>query len=116
MAGRDCRGPRRRSRSGRGRGGIVGALIEAGISEHHANVYAEGVRQGGTLLTVRIDDDYADEIKSVLDAHGPVNPEIRAEEYRNRGWEGFDEPPTAERPPAGPPPTDARRRPDPPPA
>src|SRR5258706_53981 len=35
-------------------GGVVGALIEAGISENDAADYAEGVRRGGTLLTIRV--------------------------------------------------------------
>jgi hypothetical protein len=77
--------------AGAAAGGIVGALMESGESEHHANVYAEGVRQGGTLLTVRVDEQYGDEVRSVLDAHGPVNPDVRGEQYRNRGWEAFDE-------------------------
>jgi hypothetical protein len=35
-------------------GGVVGALIEAGVSEDDAAGYAEGVRRGGTLVTIRV--------------------------------------------------------------
>jgi hypothetical protein len=35
-------------------GGVVGALIEAGVSENEAAGYAEGVRRGGTLVTIRV--------------------------------------------------------------
>jgi hypothetical protein len=35
-------------------GGITGALIEAGISENDAAQYAEGVKRGGTLVTIRV--------------------------------------------------------------
>jgi len=35
-------------------GGVVGALIEAGVSENDAAHYAEGVRRGGTLITIRV--------------------------------------------------------------
>ena len=35
-------------------GGVVGALIEAGISENDAAGYAEGVRRGRTLVTIRV--------------------------------------------------------------
>src|SRR3954468_5797924 len=35
-------------------GGVVGALIEAGVSENDAAGYAEGVRRGGTLVTIRV--------------------------------------------------------------
>jgi hypothetical protein len=35
-------------------GGVVGALIEAGVSEDDAAGYAEGVRRGGALVTIRV--------------------------------------------------------------
>lgn len=35
-------------------GGVVGALIEAGFDEDDAAGYAEGVRRGGTLVTIRV--------------------------------------------------------------
>jgi hypothetical protein len=35
-------------------GGVVGALIEAGVGENEAAGYAEGVRRGGTLVTIRV--------------------------------------------------------------
>src|SRR3954469_13886583 len=34
-------------------GGLLGSLTGAGVSEQEAHVYAEGVRRGGTLVTVR---------------------------------------------------------------
>jgi hypothetical protein len=77
--------------AGAAAGGVVGALMETGVSEQHAHVFVEGVRQGGTLLTVRIDEKYADEVRSVLDTHGPVDPDQRGADYRARGWETFGE-------------------------
>ena len=38
-------------------GGLIGALTEAGVSEEDAHIYAEGVRRGGTLLTVRVSEE-----------------------------------------------------------
>lgn len=35
-------------------GGVVGALIEAGVDENNAEGYAESVRRGGTLVTIRV--------------------------------------------------------------
>lgn len=61
--------------AGAAAGGIVGALMESGVSEHQATIFAEGIRQGGTLLTVRIDEAFAEEVRATLDAHGPVDPE-----------------------------------------
>ena len=39
--------------AGAATGGIIGALSQSGIGEDEAHVYAEGVRRGGTLVTVR---------------------------------------------------------------
>jgi len=37
-------------------GGLIGALSGVGISEGEATVYAEGVRRGGTLVSVRAEE------------------------------------------------------------
>src|SRR3954466_16335497 len=37
-------------------GGLIGALTQAGIGEEQAEVYAEGIRRGSNLVTVRTDD------------------------------------------------------------
>jgi hypothetical protein len=61
-------------------GGVVGALIEAGVSENDAAGYAEGVRRGGTLITIRVtsqDRDFYEDIlasKSVHPAGGNFEP------------------------------------------
>jgi uncharacterized membrane protein len=46
-------------------GGVVGALMEAGVSENDAAGYADAIRQGGTLVTIRVvaqDRDFYEEI------------------------------------------------------
>jgi hypothetical protein len=72
-------------------GGLVGALVEAGIPREHADIYAEAVRRGGTLLTVRTDDALSDRVTDILNRHSPVDIEERAESWRQAGWRGFDE-------------------------
>jgi hypothetical protein len=84
-------------------GGLVGALVEAGIPREHADIYAEAVRRGGTLVTVRTDDALSDRVTDILNRHSPVDIEERAESWRQAGWRGFDE--RAE-PYAGPSPAD----------
>src|ERR1700733_5508278 len=37
-------------------GGLIGAMIGNGVPEQDAHVYAEGVRRGGTLVTVRVEE------------------------------------------------------------
>src|SRR6186713_1009063 len=48
-------------------GGIVGALTQAGVSDEDAQVYAEGVRRGGTLVTARVNDADASRLEAMLD-------------------------------------------------
>jgi len=54
-------------------GGVMGALIHAGVPEDQAHYYAEGVRRGGTLVTVKADADSADRAVSIFQAHGAVD-------------------------------------------
>jgi len=71
-------------------GGLVGALTDYGVSEPDAHVYSEGVRRGGTLVTVRTDDSRAGEAERILNAQGPVNIEARRDYYRGTGWTAYD--------------------------
>ena len=51
-------------------GGIVGALVEAGVSENDAAQFADGVKRGGTLVTIRVasqDRDYYETILAMTD-------------------------------------------------
>lgn len=71
-------------------GGLIGALTDSGVSEEHAHVYAEGVRRGGALVTVRVEDGKVALAESILDRHGPIDPDLRGEAYRSAGWKAFD--------------------------
>jgi hypothetical protein len=75
-------------------GGLVGAMVDDGESEEDAHVYAEGVRRGGSLVSVRIADDRAHDVEAILERHGGVIAEKRRSAYRSEGWERFD--PSAE--------------------
>ena len=71
-------------------GGLVGALTSAGVSHEEAGVYAEGVKRGSTLVTVRAEDAEAVAIESVLDRRSPVDWRQRRESY-GADWKGFNE-------------------------
>jgi hypothetical protein len=71
-------------------GGIVGALMNDGESEDDAHVYAEGVRRGGSLVSVRTADGDADEVARTLERHGGVMAQTRGPAYRSEGWKQFD--------------------------
>jgi uncharacterized protein (TIGR02271 family) len=66
-------------------GGLIGALTSAGVPEEHAHYYAEGVRRGGTLVTVSADDEDAEEVMRILNRHNPVDIEERAAQWRQTG-------------------------------
>jgi hypothetical protein len=71
-------------------GGIVGALTGAGLSHEEANVYAEGVRGGGTLVTVRTADVEASRIEAIMGRDNPTDWRQRRAAYGD-SWTGFDE-------------------------
>ena len=71
-------------------GGLLGSLTGAGVSEEDSHVYAEGVRRGGTLVTVRADEAQAAQIRSMLDDTTPVDITTRRTEYETEGWDKHD--------------------------
>lgn len=71
-------------------GGLLGALTGLGVPEEHANLYAEGVRRGGTLVIVKTVASRTDKASSILHSHGPVDVEQRVSSWRESGWSRFD--------------------------
>jgi len=72
-------------------GGILGGLTGLGVPEHEAGYYAEGIRRGGTLVTIHADDARANEATSILNRHHPVDMDTRAEYYKSTGFTRYDE-------------------------
>jgi len=72
-------------------GSIVGALLDAGVSEEDAHVYAEGIRRGGTLVTARVEDTRAEAANAILRNALGVDVAARREMYTAEGWSRFDE-------------------------
>lgn len=72
-------------------GGLLGALKDAGHTDDEANVYAEGVRRGGTLVSVRCaSGDHLAEAERVLNRVGGVTADTRGADYRAAGWQTFE--------------------------
>jgi uncharacterized protein (TIGR02271 family) len=71
-------------------GGVIGALTHVGVPEEHAQHYAEGVRRGGTLVTVSSPDVLAPRVTDVMNRYHAVNVNDRASKWRESGWKGFD--------------------------
>lgn len=72
-------------------GGIIGGLTGFGIPKHEAGVYSEGVRRGGTLVTVRTDESRADEAAGILDRYNPVDIDQRGSYYRSTGYSDYSD-------------------------
>ncbi len=71
-------------------GGLVGSLTGAGVSKDEAHVYAEGVKRGGSLVTVRADEADAARIEAVMSKYGSGDWQQHRAAY-GADWKGFDE-------------------------
>jgi hypothetical protein len=71
-------------------GGLIGAMTDSGVDEDSAHVYAEGVRRGGTLLTVQVEEDQAARVEEIFLENGAVDAAARGEAYRTSGWTRYD--------------------------
>jgi hypothetical protein len=69
---------------------LIGALVGTGLSEDEAHVYAEAVRRGGTMVTVRTDSARDAKVREIMDRYGPINAVERRTEYARTGWSKFD--------------------------
>jgi len=70
-------------------GGAIGALVHLGVPEEEAHYYAEGVRRGGTLITVNAStDEMATCAAMVMKNHGAADIEERAAQWKEQGWGG----------------------------
>jgi hypothetical protein len=71
-------------------GGLIGGLSQVGVPESEAEHYAEAVRRGGALLTVRASDERAVDVAALLRDHGAVDVPGRVSAWRESGWSGYD--------------------------
>jgi hypothetical protein len=71
-------------------GGFLGALVDMGVPEQTAHVYAEGIRRGGTLVTIQTTDEIARAALDIMNRHNPVDVKQRATEWRQSGWTAFN--------------------------
>jgi hypothetical protein len=75
-------------------GGVIGVVI--GLATGHdlsgkdAALYTEGLKNGGTLVTVTVDESLASAVSEAFKAHGPVKLEERPGEWSAEGWVSLD--------------------------
>ena len=70
-------------------GGIIGALSQAGLSKEETEVYAEGLRRGGAIVSARVADADAARLQTIMD-RSSVRIADRTAAYRKSGWMTFD--------------------------
>ena len=68
----------------------MGALLDAGLSREHADVYSEAVRRGCTLVSARVAGKNGAGLQAILDRYQPIDPVKRGSDYRREGWTCFD--------------------------
>lgn len=74
----------------RGGGNIDQALTNASVPAEAARFYAEGVRRGGTLVTLHVEDAEVDRALEIIERHNAVDIDERAEQYRTGGYTDFE--------------------------
>jgi hypothetical protein len=58
-------------------GGIIDLLVGADIAPELAQIYAEGIRRGGSLIAVRTNDDRIPAARVALSRNGAIDPDER---------------------------------------
>lgn len=69
-------------------GGVVGALVKTGVPVDDAPYYAEGIRRGGTLVSIDTAD--TSRAQDILHRFGSINIHERVDVWRQQGWKGFN--------------------------
>ncbi len=71
-------------------GGLLGALVDIGIPHDEAGYYSEGVRRGGTLVSVQAADNLIQPVVDALNRNGAVDINQRATYYQQTGYTGYN--------------------------
>lgn len=67
----------------------VAGLVEMGIPDNEAHVFAEGARRGGAIVAVKADDEFeAEQAALLMHQHGAVDVEACDAGWRRLGWSG----------------------------
>jgi hypothetical protein len=70
-------------------GAIVGALTDHGVSDKDAHLFAEGLKRGGTLITLVVAEDQVPAMTAIFKKHGAVDTEDRIAPWNAEGWISF---------------------------
>ncbi len=68
--------------------GVWESLKQAFGFGEDSGYYEEGLRRGHALLSVRVNDARASQVEEILSAHGALDIDERAKQWRESGWTG----------------------------
>jgi uncharacterized protein (TIGR02271 family) len=68
--------------------GFWASLSDLFMPDEDRYAYAEGIRRGGYLLTVRVPDGLEDRTVEVMERYDPIDVDERATSWRQEGWTG----------------------------
>lgn len=66
-------------------------MIESGVPEKDAHVYAEGIRRGGAVVAARVESDKVATAETILNRSRRVDLNTRRDAYVAEGWTRFDD-------------------------
>jgi len=70
-------------------GGVVASLVDLGVPEDEAGLYAEGIRRGGTLVSVTVDESQVNRAQDIMNRHNPTDLDRHGASWRESGWSGY---------------------------
>jgi hypothetical protein len=71
-------------------GVIIGLAVGRDLSSKDAELYTEGLKNGGTLVTVAVDEGIAGKVAEAFKKHGPTRVEERPVDWSAEGWVSLD--------------------------
>jgi hypothetical protein len=71
-------------------GSIIGGFTSSGIHEQDAHVLAEGVRRGGSVVSVHAEQSREATIRTIFAAANQVDIAERRARFEQEGWQFFD--------------------------
>ena len=72
-------------------GGLVGSLTGAGVSPEHAEVYAEGVRRGGSIVSARVEESLAPRAQAICPTRAQSTRSFVGQPIARRAGLRFDQ-------------------------
>lgn len=72
--------------------GFWASLGDLFMPDEDRHTYSEGIRRGGSVVTVRADELEFDRVSDILEEAGSVDLDTREAEWRSQGWTGYNNP------------------------